>query len=155
MERIVQLLLVSLVVFHVMMQTGYSLMDLLFQLVQVQQQLQLPGLNQLIAITLHRGDNSFSPTGQYCCVIPPDATYNAIVTYNEILYAKTLLLFLTSLYVELNEICKNTSIVYNKLVCKLNEICKNTSIVYNKLVCKLNEICKNTSIVYNKLVCGT
>ena len=74
MERIVQLLLVSLV----MMQTGYSLMGLLFQLVQVQQQLvQLP---QLIAITLHRGDNSFSPTGKYCCVKPPDATYNAIVT---------------------------------------------------------------------------
>ena len=70
-ERVVQLLLVSLVVFHMMMQTGYSLMGLLFQLVQ---------LPQLIAITLHRGDNSFSPTGQYCCVIPPDATYNAIVS---------------------------------------------------------------------------
>ena len=66
---------------------------------------------------------------------------------NEILYAKTLLLFIISLYVELNEICKNTSVVYNKLVCKLNEICKNTSIVYNKHVCELNVVFLHISFV--------
>ena len=33
---------------------------------------------QPIAITLHRGNSVLSPTGQYCCVIPPNITYNTM-----------------------------------------------------------------------------